>query len=297
MRCRAQRWIVLTGFPHSTASSREFKRFNLLIVSLIQSETRSLINSSPLIFFRKFSHLWEIMKLSKTKCHHPVRWVRALAGKSRAKFARLFGISDSYVEAIERGDRQLTDELRDKIALLYGLDDRSLKLRSGFPRSVIDTKRLDFNSFYDPDLAEPPAGASDKEITAAMIAALDRGMELFQELEALPKVRNKYDRLQRSMIFWQKYVLHSKQSHTPVENVLSNKLGLLFEAAAQEEQFYPLAMELSRWIEHAVSKYRLRSAITVLRNSRDGEAGEWPTFMESLRNIWLNPERNDGEEP
>jgi hypothetical protein len=235
------------------------------------------------------------MKLSKSKQRHPVKVVRLLAQKSRAKFGRQFGVSGRTIEAIEYNDRTLTDELRDKIALLYGLDDRSLKGLGKFPRSVIETKKFNFG-FGDPNIIQPAEGSSHREITKSMIAALDRGMELIREFNALLKTRDKYDRLQRCMEFWQKYILHSNRNHPLAENVLSNKLELLFEVAAAQGKFYPVAMELSRWIEHAVDKYQLRGAITVRRNSRSGDGAEWPTFMESLRNIWLNPERNDGEE-
>ena len=226
------------------------------------------------------------MKLSKREAAHPLKVVRLLLDKSRAKFGELFGISDSYVERIEYRTLPLTNELADEIGLRYGLDAESLKGPRGFPRSLIDGEKFQF-SFGDPDLVEPASTASDAEIRKAMVKAIDSNLAVNEEFERLLKVRDKYERLQLSMLFWQKYVLHGKCIPEPIENVLSNKLGLLFEAAKEKEKFYPVAMRLSRWIDDAVGDFRLRNRINELCARRTGDAAQWPAFIDTLgATVW-----------
>jgi len=238
---------------------------------------------------------------TKTKDVHPLKVVRLLLGKSRAKFGRLLGKSESYVEAIEYRQRRLTDEMADEISLRYGIDSESLKRGRGFPRSLIDTKKIGI-SYGDPDYQtddldrdlDDPAGR------AARQRAVDRSLELVKELNALLKSQDKYDRLQRSMRFWQKYVLNWKHNHQFVENVLRTKLRLLVEAAKREDNYYFVTMRLSRFIEDVIEEFRLRGAIKILCYSRTEDKpkwpaitdSEWPSFMDSLASsFWVKRPR------
>ena len=53
----------------------------------------------------------------KPKFVHSLRTVRAALNKSQPQFAKMFGVSASYIQAIELGQRNLTDELADAIML------------------------------------------------------------------------------------------------------------------------------------------------------------------------------------
>lgn len=65
---------------------------------------------------------------------HPLRIVRKSQGLSRTKFARLFGVSASWIEKIEIGRSELNDELAEAIMIRYGLSAVSLKVKPGADR-------------------------------------------------------------------------------------------------------------------------------------------------------------------
>jgi len=212
----------------------------------------------------------------------------------------LLGISASYVEAIERGDRQLTNEMADEIGLRYGIEPQSLQKKNGFPRSILDSKKFHF-SFNDPNMVDDPEPETDLEILKSMKKSLERGKELIDELDAISEVSDKWERLERSMRFWQRHVLHWKLNHQPIENVLRHKLGLVFEAAKQDNKFYPVTMRLSRFIEYVVAEFKLRQTIDRLRSDRAKretdslslfKPSDWPSFIDSLGgSVWIEKPR------
>jgi transcriptional regulator with XRE-family HTH domain len=191
---------------------------------------------------------------------HPLRTVREAVNKSQPQFAKMFGVSASYIQAIELGQRKLSDELADAIMLRCGVDAESLKRKRGSPISLIDADKAEFLYGGD-DIAE---------------AVEDYG--------ALLRVRDRHERLRRSVLFWKKNVLPRWElDHWRVRMVLDNKLDLLLEAAEREKKYHSVAMRLSRWIDNAVSEFRLRTTIDVIcRNSRTGRDAQWPSFIETL---------------
>jgi transcriptional regulator with XRE-family HTH domain len=198
---------------------------------------------------------------------HPLRVVRGALHISRAKFAKLFGVSESSIEKIEAGERNLSGDLADAIMLRYGIDDESLKRERGFPRSL---------------LIDAPSKAG-----FSIGRDLDETLKAEKEYRKLLKVRDKYDRLERSMLFWRKYVLKGEWNHWNVANVLITKIWLLFAVAKQTDNFYAVGIQLSRWIDEAVVDFRLRKKINELMGST-----EWPAFIDTLgATFWLRPQR------
>lgn len=195
----------------------------------------------------------------RPKFIHPLRVVRAALNKSQPEFAKMFGVSASYIQKVELGQRTLDNELADAIMLRLGVDAESLKRKRGAPISLIDVDKAEFTYGGD-DIAKS-----------------------IEDYGALLKVRNKYERLRRSVLFWRINVLPDWElNHWRVRNALDNKLDLLFEAAEREKKYHSVAMRLSRWIENAVSEFRLRTTINAIRNSRSGRDAQWPAFMDTL---------------
>src|SRR6266568_2284641 len=105
---------------------------------------------------------------------HPLRTVRAALKKSQPQFANMFGVSASYIQAIELGQRKLSDELADAIMLRLGVDAESLKRRRGVPVSLIDADKAEFNY------------------------GGDHIAEAVEDYGALLRVRDRHERLRRS---------------------------------------------------------------------------------------------------
>jgi transcriptional regulator with XRE-family HTH domain len=202
---------------------------------------------------------------------HPLRVLRESAfsvKKSRAKFAKMFGVSESSIEKIEAGERNLGPDLADAIMLRYGIDGESLKQERGFPRSL---------------LIDVPATAG-----FSIGRDLDEVREAEKKYRELLKLRDKHKRLQRSIEFWQKYVVTSGWNHWIVADVLITKVWLLLATAKQTDKFYAVAVRLSRWIDDAVEEFRLRKRINELM-----ESAVWPSFMDTLgTSFWLRQKRS-----
>jgi transcriptional regulator with XRE-family HTH domain len=180
-------------------------------------------------------------------------------GKSQQQFARMFGVSASYIQAIELGQRNISNELADAIMLQLGIDAESLKRRRSMLRSLVESGRAELMLWRGP--------SSER---AEMYP-------LFDEYTKLKKIADPNERLRRSILFWQKITPH--WDWYIARRALDDKLALLFEAATREKKHFPLAMRLSRWIENSVSDFRLRTTIDAVRATRKTD---WPPFMETL---------------
>jgi len=73
----------------------------------------------------------------KPKTSNPVRLVREALGKSQSQFARMFGVSQSFIQAIELGKRPMNDDLADAIAVRVGVRPDSLKHKVGIPTAML----------------------------------------------------------------------------------------------------------------------------------------------------------------
>jgi len=203
----------------------------------------------------------------RPKFIHPLRSVRQALRKSQLQFAKMFGVSASYIQAVELGQRKLNDQLADAIMLRLGVDAESLKRKRGAPVHLIGSGKAEFTLWSG-------------EKTSRSQAEMD---EVVREYAALKKVADQRERFRRCILFWQKGIVPAwKSDQWQVGDVLDNKLGLLFEAAEREHKYHSVAMRLSRWIDNVVREYRLRITIDVIRNSRSGRDAQWPAFMDTL---------------
>jgi transcriptional regulator with XRE-family HTH domain len=215
----------------------------------------------------------------KPKFFHPLRAVRAALKKSQPEFAKMFGVSASYIQAIELGQRKLSDELADAIMLRLGVDAESLKRKIGAPVSLISSENAEFTVW---SRMSPKRGDLD---------GLER---VDEEYETVRKVGDPNERFRLSLAFWQKRIVPSwKSEQWMIREGLNNKLEMLFEAAERENKYHALTMRLSRWIENAVTEFRLRTTINAIRSTRTGYDAQWPTFMETLsKSFRLKPSRS-----
>lgn len=213
---------------------------------------------------------------------HPLRALREAFKISQSEFGKMFGVSASLIEGIELGKRNLNDDLADAIMLRFGVDAESLKQKHGAPVSLVLLDKFGF--VYGVEGGDKGVGPfpTTREVLKAA-RACDR----------LPKIRNERERLRLSVLFWQNYVLPNWwMNHKRVRRALAHKLYLLSEAAKQKNQFHAVAMRLHRWIDKTADKYRLRKTINVIRNSKNGDAAQWPTFIETLApHFWQKPPR------
>jgi transcriptional regulator with XRE-family HTH domain len=199
---------------------------------------------------------------------HPLRAVREAVNKSQPEFAKMFGVSGSFIQAIELGQRNLSDELADAIMLRLGVDAESLKRKRGLPVSLIGLNKAEF-------LLQSERSDDLEKVYPFVMR--------HEDYKALEKVRDQGERFRRSVVFWQETIVPAwKSEHWQVRDALENKLRLLFEAAERENKYHAVAMRLSRWIEDAVNEFRLRTTIDVIRKPLSGRDAQWPTFMETL---------------
>jgi len=222
----------------------------------------------------------------KPKFTHPLRTLRAALGKSQPQFANMFGISASYVQAIELGQRKLSNELADAIMLRFGVNAESLKRKRNAPAHLIGSGKAAFtlwsgrrDLYHTPE--HPEHWFTTAEETSRSRAEMNKAVK---EYATLLNERDPQERFRRCVLFWQKRIVPAWNSDQwLIGDALDNKLGLLFEAAGRENKYHSVAMRLNRWIEDVVREYRLRTTIDVIiRNSRSGRDAHWPTFMDTL---------------
>ena len=197
---------------------------------------------------------------------HPLRVVRLALGKSQLQFARMFGVSASYIQAVELGQRNLNDELADAIMLRCGVDASSLKRKRGKP---------EFLSYFNDELAKAILG-SDSHVPVN-----PETWRAVEEFAGLRKVTDERERLRRLFAFWRCVILPALKAHQwRVHAALGGKVALLFEAAERENKYYSVAMQLSRVIDTLVDEYDLLTTINVI--GRRPRGTRWPSFMDIL---------------
>lgn len=69
----------------------------------------------------------------KPRFIQPVRAVRTAVGMTQRQFAKRFDVSESYIQSIELGHRQISEELADEIMIQFGVLSNSLKTKRGKP--------------------------------------------------------------------------------------------------------------------------------------------------------------------
>jgi transcriptional regulator with XRE-family HTH domain len=234
----------------------------------------------------------------KRKFIHPLYAIRDALGISQSKFATMFGVSKSLIQKIELGQgRNVSNDLADAVALLCGFDPESLKRKRGAPVFLIGSGEHRVELWGDSRHVSVSQSAEAKKAVQDFVdlnlGRRHRRAGVHEQHPTGPawrrklprrKVSNQRERLRIQIRFWQLIILPGlKQAQRRVLDVLNNKLGLLTEAAESEDKFYSVAMQLSRWIDDVVRRNRqLRWRIKVIRNSRSGDAAQWPTFMETL---------------
>jgi transcriptional regulator with XRE-family HTH domain len=183
---------------------------------------------------------------------HPLRAVRAALNKSQPEFGKMFGVSGSYIQAIELGGRELGDELADAIMLRLGVDAESLKRKRGIPTPLLQKKRI--------------AEIMDRETGAAHIAELRR-------LENKPR-----ERLRFQIDLWCK-IVPALEGSIPYQDTI-RKLFLLLKAATRKGEHLTLLAQLDRWMENAAKKFRLRS--TIIEISGSNYPRDWQPFRKMI---------------
>lgn len=64
--------------------------------------------------------------MSNNDIGHSIMVRRAMLRMSQAKLAKAIGVDQSYISLVERGERPLTDELRQKISAALGCKTEEL---------------------------------------------------------------------------------------------------------------------------------------------------------------------------
>ena len=221
----------------------------------------------------------------RPKFIHPLRVVRTALNKSQPQFAKMFGVSTSYIQAVELGQRKLNDELADAIMLRLGVDAESLKRKRGAPVHLIGSGKAEFTlwsgqSFWYHTVEHPEHWFTKAEETSRSQTEMDKAVK---EYAALLNEPDRHERFGRSMLFWRKRIVPARKSgQWLVGDALYNKLEILFQAAGRENKYHSVAMRLSRWNVNTVGEFRLRTTINVIRDSRSGRDAQWPAFMDTL---------------
>lgn len=201
--------------------------------------------------------------------------IRVLLNRSRQQFATDLGISARYVEAIESGDRKLTDTLIAEIMVRFGIDPESLKGKHCFPRSVLGPKKITVR-------CDDRYGATPDNPVEVTIP-LDKFF-------ADNKAKDKYAQLRVLMALWQQYAIHWQINHEGIEELFTLKLTLLLHAAAESNCYYSLAMRLDLVIDHLREVFQLQKGTNdhlpeALRLGKwTTDFHEWPSFFDALKN-------------
>src|SRR5262245_33776410 len=196
---------------------------------------------------------------------HPVRAVRQALKKTQRQFAKMFGVSTSYLQAIELGTRKVPDHLADSIMLRFGVDPDSLKNKHGRPEFLLASDKMDL--FYG-------------GLRAPNTPLTNRVLREFDERKTLA---DEHEQWRRAFAFWHHLVLPAWQhDHARVHGSLTRKLNLLLEAAQHDNNFHCVALHLTRLIDALAREYRLHTIIDAVSIERTGHKAQWPSFMETI---------------
>jgi transcriptional regulator with XRE-family HTH domain len=190
----------------------------------------------------------------KTKFNHPLHEVRTAISKTQSEFAKMFGVSASYIQAIELGKRNISPEFADDIMIQLGIEAESLKRQRGLPRSLLRSGKA-------------------KSKTAS-----PKVKKLAQEFAALQSETDPRERLRARIEFYQKIFPYFASEIRYQDFV--RKLEVFFSAAARDEKHLPVIMRLDRWLENAAKDFRLRAAI--MKVAGRNYAVDWHPFKDVL---------------
>jgi transcriptional regulator with XRE-family HTH domain len=179
--------------------------------------------------------------------------------KSQPQFAKMFGVSASYIQAIELGQRNISSELADDIMLRFGVEAESLKRKRGLPVSLLRQDQIDIKN------SSPSATK-----------------KLGREFAALQEITDPCERLQFCIEFYRK-IFPYFESEVRYQN-FARKVEILFTAAVREKKHLALLIRLDRWMENAVKKFGLEPTIkAVIRPYVGGNREvDWQPFRELI---------------
>jgi transcriptional regulator with XRE-family HTH domain len=166
--------------------------------------------------------------------------VRLALGKSQTEFANMFGVSASYIQAIELGGRTINDELCDDIELRLGVKANSLKQKQGLPTVWL--------------LQERTVALMPQRISEPILSKL-------RKLRRKPRERLRYQ-----LALWKK-MLPAMEEKAPRKEIVE-KLLILLDAAAAERKHLTALLQLDRWIEDQIALLNLRKPIRIIAQKR-----------------------------
>jgi Helix-turn-helix. len=176
----------------------------------------------------------------KSKSDHPLAKVRIALGKLQKEFAEMFGVSASYIQAIELEERTINDELCDDIELQLGVRASSLKQKHG----------------------EPIVWLLQEQTVALMPRRISEPI-----LKELRQLRNKpRERLRYQLALWQQ-MQPTMEEKAPRKELIEKLLIFLDAAAAKRTQLKAL-LRLDRFIEDQIAFFDLRKAIGSIAQKR-----------------------------
>jgi transcriptional regulator with XRE-family HTH domain len=196
--------------------------------------------------------------MRKSQSDHPLAKVRIALGKLQKEFAEMFGVSASYIQAIELGQRgknpkhsAIYDQLCDDIELQLGVRASSLKQEHGEPIVWL--------------LQEQTVALMPQRISAPI-------------LSKLRKLRDKpLERLRYQLDLWKK-MLPTIEARAPRKQVVE-KLLILLDAAAQQRKQLTALSRLDRWIEDQIALLNLRKAVGLIAQKRSQRLGKKPLVL------------------
>jgi transcriptional regulator with XRE-family HTH domain len=168
----------------------------------------------------------------KPKFVHPVRAIRTAARLTQPQFAKLFGVSASYIQAIELGQRQISDDLAYAMMTRFGVTSRSLKKKRGRPKMY--SRRATIRERIE-EWAKIASQLNDDILTALANVMIPKLIVLFEAA----KLRGKGPALAISLDRWLAAAERDYALRTTRETVLKE-----FRQAKAEVDFVPFAREI-----------------------------------------------------
>jgi transcriptional regulator with XRE-family HTH domain len=187
----------------------------------------------------------------KSKSNHPLAKVRIALEKSQEQFARMFGVSASYIQAIELGGRTINDELCDDIELRLGVRASSLKQEGGRPVVWL--------------LEERTIALMPQRISTPILSDL-------RKLRRRPRERLRY-----KIDLWKK-MRATMEEKAPRKEIVE-KLLILLDAAAREQKQLAVLWRLDRWIEDQIASLNLRTRVSIIVQKRGQPFGKKPLVL------------------
>jgi transcriptional regulator with XRE-family HTH domain len=179
----------------------------------------------------------------RPKFVHPVRALRTAARLTQPQFAKLFGVSASYVQAIELGERQINDDLAYAMMTRFGASPRSLKKKRGRPKMY--SRRATIQERIE-EWAKIAQQLNDDILTVLSNVMIPKLIVLSEAARR----KRKGPALAISLDRWLAAAERDYSLHTTREAVLEE-----FREAHAEVDFVPFAREISGRPVWRVNKY------------------------------------------